>query len=220
MKAIQKSTNFHPFSCTILLFRYLCSMKLFRNPLVWLRRVRHRRGYGVQSPSAYAFVRGVLLERGSYYAYSELSLLHPLWQRLLHTYSISCCRLLFRIANAVHPATLAICGDCPLERRYITAAVPSAAIRDYASTAMLKPDETVDFCFISNSRITEATTWAEHISPYGALVIEGIYDSSVARRQWKAVKASEHVVTTYDLYVYGIALFDASKTPFNYVVSF
>ena len=42
-------------------------------PLLWLRRIRHSRGFGVQSPTAYSFIRYVINEHYPYYAYSELA---------------------------------------------------------------------------------------------------------------------------------------------------
>ena len=39
---------------------------------VWLSRINHCRGFGVQSPSAYAFIRYVVNEHYPYYAYEDL----------------------------------------------------------------------------------------------------------------------------------------------------
>lgn len=40
---------------------------------VWLRRAHHSRGFGVQSPSAYSFVRYVINEHYPYYSYDLLA---------------------------------------------------------------------------------------------------------------------------------------------------
>ena len=40
--------------------------------LHWLRRIKYCRGFGVQSPSAYRFIRYVINEHYPYYAYDEL----------------------------------------------------------------------------------------------------------------------------------------------------
>ena len=37
----------------------------------WLCRCKYCRGFGVQSPSAYSFIRYVINEHYPYYAYSE-----------------------------------------------------------------------------------------------------------------------------------------------------
>ena len=46
---------------------------LWRHPVVWLRRFRHRCGYGVHSPFAFQLIRGVVYERGEFYAYRPLA---------------------------------------------------------------------------------------------------------------------------------------------------
>ena len=44
---------------------------------IWLKRFRHRRGYGVHSPFAFDFLTYVVYERGEYYAYRELKKRYP-----------------------------------------------------------------------------------------------------------------------------------------------
>ena len=41
-------------------------------PVIFLSRIRHCAGYGVQSPTDYAFVREVIYEHGDYSLYQEL----------------------------------------------------------------------------------------------------------------------------------------------------
>ena len=68
----------------------------------WLRRWRCCRGFGVQSPSAYGFIRYVVNEHYPYYAYEELR--HQLvgFSSLEHKYG----RLLLRIANYWQPVAI------------------------------------------------------------------------------------------------------------------
>ena len=106
------------------------SRPLFFNPLLWLRRFRHRRGYGVHSPFAFGFITGVVYERTPYYAYAELVALHPWWMRLPGFRPIARCRLLFRLANFAEARTVSLVGSLALEREYVCAAVPSAAVID------------------------------------------------------------------------------------------
>ena len=63
--------------------------------LVWLRRSRHSRGFGVQSPWAYRFIRYVVNEHYPYYAYDDLSRLYEGYPKQIQ----KLCRLYFRIAN-------------------------------------------------------------------------------------------------------------------------
>ena len=38
----------------------------------WINRMRHKRGFGVQSPTAFFFVTQVLKEKLPYYAYGQI----------------------------------------------------------------------------------------------------------------------------------------------------
>ena len=47
-------------------------MMLFQSPIVWLSRIRKRKGYGVHSPFAFDLVTNVLYNKEKYYAYEEM----------------------------------------------------------------------------------------------------------------------------------------------------
>ena len=104
-------------------------MRLFRRPWIWLSRFRQRKGYGVHSPFAYSFIRGVVLESSAYYAYAELSPLHPWWVRWFHLYPMQCRRLLFRLANFAEPHMVELRTADEVAVKYIQAAVPRAEVR-------------------------------------------------------------------------------------------
>ena len=61
----------------------------------WLRRCGCSRGFGVQSPSAYAFIRYVINEHYPYYAYQELQERLSWFDKRGHQTG----RLLLRLAN-------------------------------------------------------------------------------------------------------------------------
>ena len=103
-------------------------MKLVRKPWIWVSRFRNRKGYGVHSPFAYSFIRGVVLETTPYYAYSELARLHPWWVRWGRMYPLSCRQLLFRLANFAEPKTVVLLTEDEVAKKYVRAAVPRAEI--------------------------------------------------------------------------------------------
>ena len=78
-------------------------IKAPRRTLRWLRRFRHRRGYGIHSPFAFGFVTGVVYEAGAYYAYAPLA---QKWRGKLKGSPLrpKDLRLLLRLANFQHPA--------------------------------------------------------------------------------------------------------------------
>ena len=70
-------------------------MRRIGRALVWLRRVNHCRGFGVQSPWAYRFIRYVVNEHNPYYAYERMNDQLP----DLDEQTRKMCRLYFRLAN-------------------------------------------------------------------------------------------------------------------------
>ena len=62
---------------------------------IWLKRCTHCRGFGVQSPSAYRFIRYVINEHYPYYAYEELKEHMNMLSKHQHKLG----RLFFRLAN-------------------------------------------------------------------------------------------------------------------------
>ena len=73
----------------------------FREMVTWLSRITHCRGFGVQSPSAYRFIRYVVNEHYPYYAYADLREKFP----YIGSTDEKLCRLYFRIANYQQPMT-------------------------------------------------------------------------------------------------------------------
>ena len=61
----------------------------------WIHRMGYSRGFGVQSPSAYSFIRYVLTEHYPYYAYDELKMRFKSFDHATKKKG----RLYFRLAN-------------------------------------------------------------------------------------------------------------------------
>ena len=66
---------------------------------VWLSRIAYCRGFGIQSPSAYRFVRYVINEHYPYYAYADLQKRVPVESRV----ALRLLRLCLRVVNEVQP---------------------------------------------------------------------------------------------------------------------
>ena len=73
---------------------------------IWLRRCSHSRGFGVQSPWAYSFIRYVVSEHYPYYAYDELR------QRYAEADAVTrkLAEFYFRLANFRQPEVAACYG--------------------------------------------------------------------------------------------------------------
>ena len=223
-------------------------MRLFRRPWIWLSRFRQRKGYGVHSPFAYSFIRGVVLESSAYYAYAELSPLHPWWVRWFHLYPMQCRRLLFRLANFAEPRMLELRTADEVAAKYIRAAVPRAEVRrkegaipgvvrckegamsgevrrkegGLAAVPEGSPEgrEAADFVLVGKERLEEAAAVAARMPERGMLVCEGIHESRRAKEIWRTIREAPHTGVTFDLYTYGVAFFNPKLHKQHYKVNF
>lgn len=167
---------------------------------VWLRRIGNCRGFGIQSPADYAFVRYVVNEHWPYYQYRELAEDDDwLTQRLG--------RLYFRLANWRQPATVISNGY----RKYWQAGCHRTQVVADASRV-----ELAHVCVGERCR-----TQLEHIynkvDDRSVLVIEGI---SRDRGLWQQVVADPRTGVAFDLYYCGIVMFDKKRTKQNYIINF
>ena len=201
-------------------------MRLFRRPWIWLSRFRQRKGYGVHSPFAYSFIRGVVLESSAYYAYAELSHLHPWWVRWFRLYPMQCRRLLFRLANFAEPRMVELRTADEVAAKYIRAAVPRAEVRRKEGGLAAVPEgspegrEAADFVLVGKERLEEAAAVAARMPERGMLVCEGIHESARAKEIWRTIREAPHTGVTFDLYTYGIAFFNPKLHKQHYKVNF
>ena len=93
---------------------------------VWLSRITYCRGFGIQSPSAYRFVRYVINEHYPYYAYADLQKRVPVESRV----ALRLLRLCLRVANEVQPRYILdfIDGLSAERREYFSAGARRACI--------------------------------------------------------------------------------------------
>lgn len=189
------------------------SVQLVRYPWIWLYRFRHRRGYGIHSPWAYSFVRDVILETTPFYAYSRLATCHPWRERWLFRYRLTCCRLLFRLANYAdgrHFDIYATTGeDVTPERTYISSAKASMAVSDRDGGSV------PDFVLVKSSFLPRY-----ELQPCKMLVLEGIHRNKENRQRWIAIKADPRTGCTFDVYTYGIVFFDLTLHKQHYIIDF
>lgn len=97
-------------------------------PLTLFRCLRHRHGFGIHSPFAYAFVTEVLAQRLPYYGYADIS----------HDARI---RLLFRLIVYFQPEKAAVFSSQPdLLRRAIIRASSKTHITSHTSADFVVAD--------------------------------------------------------------------------------
>ena len=192
--------------------------KLF-NAFIWFRRCLHSRGFGVQSPSAYWFIRYVINEHYPYYAYSELeqSMIEMCGDRRKFL------ELYFRLSNFCQASNwLDFCCDSDACQCYVNAACSKTKFVNSACVDDLDAIRQIGVARISASG--ESRKYYDDIISCAniktVLVIEDINCNSEAKRFWQQVVDDERTGVTFDLYFCGIVFFDLDKFKCNYVVNF
>lgn len=187
---------------------------------VWLRRWKHSRGFGVQSPWAYQFIRYVVNEHYPYYCYEDMKRKHP----ELTSRERKMCRLYFRLANYRQATTiLEYGGEEPLSgavREYIAHGCKRSEVVRIADAGAMP--ERVEMLRIVprgdyRSVIEKAIERADERS---MIVLEDIYRSREARLLWDELTNDSRCITTFDLYECGILFFDSKRYKENYIVNF
>ena len=200
---------------------------------VWLSRINHCRGFGVQSPSAYAFIRYVVNEHYPYYAYEDLRKQHV----DVSDVRLKLCKLYLRLANYAQAAQWLWCGEPgDAERSYVnsgcshtrqsvadadsTLPTPDAAQPTIAVIPLSAPDatrRTLAQHFVETADEARRLSEAPHSKTM--LVVEGIGHDAPAADIWRQLTADSRVSVTFDLYYCGIAFFD-SRYKQDYIVNF
>lgn len=202
-----------------------------KRPFIWLRRFRHRRGYGVHSPFAFNFITNIIYERTPYYKYDELLVSQKEQARQkdcgwdYETGKVK--RLLFRVVNYCQPVTIVDAGCLSASSLYLKAAKEGA---DYTAAAdlselFLEAGVPVDFLYVHDYRRPEFVEevfnlCASRSTQRSVFVVEGIRYTPSMMALWKRLVRHERAGITFDLYDLGIVFFDKTKNKQDYIVNF
>lgn len=212
----------------------------------WIRRKRNSRGFGIQSPNDFHFVQCVLREKAPYYAYVHIREMGKDIHTNRRNNKDKTTRLLFRLANYVHPETvveigtrtgISICAmamGCPTGK-YI--AITSTerdntqkTINKFPQITLRQGDEVALFkdtiCKLGSIGILHITYTphykkiVEAALPYVTdstlFVIEGLRECKEKRTWWKSLRDSPHTGTCYDIGNIGLIFFDKSRYKMTY----
>ena len=174
-------------------------MKLNRlhQAFVWLRRIRYCRGFGIQSPSDYRFVRYVINEHWPYYAYDSLGEEDDRLRRKL-----GC--LYFRLAHDLQPKTIV---DWVGFHDYLKAGCRSACIVDDA--------QQVELAIVPIK--TDYHHLFQECNDQSVVVFQDIYQHP---EYWHCIEHDSRVTLTFDLYYGGIVMFDPKRIKHCYTINF
>ena len=195
-------------------------MQRWKRALVWLGRIGHCRGFGVQSPTDYRFVRYVINEHAPYYAYDDLA------RRLpdLDGQTRKMCKLYFRLSNYCQAVNFI--DVMPTNEAY--GIYVNAACHKTQTLALHPQDEVMansDTPFLARARCCEDNMGVirrllEQADDRSVVVVEGIKESKQSKACWKALLAAEQAMVTYDLYYCGIIITTKKRYKKNYIINF
>ena len=194
--------------------------------MVWLQRIRHSRGFGVQSPWAYHFIIDVIYGHFPQTRYKELERqvfgLGQVQRKL--------CRLYLRIANHLQPQTIVDYGSTTTAyRNYFKAGCHDAEVH------ILRPGLPVEECqgvidAISTVDVARFSlrgnyrefldTAIEKANPKSLFIIQHIHHNRSTRRFWKEIQKDSRVGVTFDLYYCGLLFFDKKMYKQHDIVNF
>lgn len=187
---------------------------------VWLSRIAYCRGFGIQSPSAYRFVRYVINEHYPYYAYADLQKRVPVESRV----ALRLLRLCLRVANEVQPRYVLDYSDAQNTERqeYLCAGARRARIlivtEGDAVPAVIDGERVV---IRTDVRHTESLlSLLPRIDGSSVVMVDGIHRDARSREAWQTIVGSRHAVVCYDLYYTGIVMMDQSKHKRCYTINF
>ena len=164
---------------------------------VWLKRIRHTCGFGIQSPTDYWLVRYVINEHWPYYQYKTLGKGDQWLTRKLG-------RLYFRLANWRQPQMIESDGY----HDYFKA---GCSMANYgSSTELIRITLEDDY----QSRLIDIYN---KVNDRTVLIVEGIQKDICF---WQQIVADVRTGVTFDLYYCGIVLFDKKRHKQNYIINF
>ena len=172
-------------------------MNQLQRGLVWLSRMHRCRGFGIQSPTDYAFVRYVVNEHWPYYAYDSLPNDSWLTRKLGKLY--------FRLANWRQPTTM-------LEDHY--QAYWQAGCRKTCFQSIVKQVELARVDIEDREGYESLLPKCDERS---VVVVEGLWRDWA---RWHEMERDVRCGTTFDLYYCGIIFYDIQRFKHNYQINF
>lgn len=194
--------------------------------LVWLRRIGHCRGFGVQSPWAYSFVRYVISEHYPYYAYARLRRKHP-------GVSIDSRRkgeFILRLANFAQPLAVVCVGlsgqSAALLKSYSWAGcrkrvfLQFPSVGEYLQWSASRQAAAAPVILCAEASADGIDDMFATLHSGDFLFLNAISASPRAKTAWRKVAEELPGVVSFDMYYCGVAYFDDKRYKQNYIINF
>ena len=194
--------------------------------VVWLRRARYSRGFGVQSPWAYKFIRYVVNEHYPYYKYKQLDRqVYGLDKR-----TRKLCKFYFRLANFQQPHTFIDCypaSQC--YKIYVNAGCRKTQY--YKVTEDILQEEYIRLFSEAGGHSMVRIPIAQNcralvdkaldfLPSSSVLVIENIKRDKEAEEYWSALISDSRTGVSFDLYYCGVVFLNRDMVKQDYIVNF
>ena len=177
-------------------------MNRLKRWLVWLSRIHCCRGFGIQSPTDYAFVRYVVNEHWPYYAYDELHEDDWLREKLGQFY--------LRLANWRQPSII-LSDD--YQQWWQAGCKKAKCLPLTTHDSRL----TIELARIGIDQWDDFLPQLPHCDQQTVLVVEDIWRNL---QRWQQIARDPRTGTTFDLYYCGIVFFDTKRYKHNYKINF
>lgn len=197
-------------------------MLRFNRAITWLRRIGHGRGFGVQSPNDYRFLRNVINEHLPYYKYEDLRKAVPCKDR----HSRKMCQLYFRLSNyAQADFFLDFQDKDDGMREFVLAACSATRPLDTHSFSSRLSDEWRDKNFFVRCACSKEDASLLHgllalCGERSIIVVEGIHHGKEEEWIWERIFVDTRVTIAYDLYHCGILLLESRRYKKRYYVNY
>lgn len=204
-------------------------MLTVQRPFIWLKRFRHRCGYGVHSPFAFDFITSVIYENTPYCAYNEIEtseLYNVRKKNELYHFSKRINRLLFRIVNRLQPKQILQADKQSITSLYLQAGCKRSKFICFSENNIFaEMVDSPDFLYIpysDNSEIIHHTLqqYIPKANNRSVYVVGGIGYTKEMKKLWEELKANNNTGITFDLYDIGIIFFDTTRIKQHYIVNF
>lgn len=204
-------------------------MSALIRPFIWLRRFRHRCGYGVHSPFAFEMITDLFYEKLPYYAYERLSERErregsSSWRKAERK---KVKRMLFRLVNRIQPDTVVMAGMPTAASIYLQEGCLKQQYTEIQTSEQLHAFQgsQVDFLYIhAPGRVAFARevfhALAARTGNKSVFAVSHIHASDGMKRLWEEIKNDARTGITFDLYDIGIVFFDKERIKQHYLVNF
>ena len=189
--------------------------------VVWLQRMKHIQGFGIQSPSAFSFDRKVINDHTPYPVYAELKRVG----NTLTAVERKKARLLYRINRFAEADRFCFYPTKLLAyESYIKAAcertlVEEAKMLGEEGEGTASDGSAIYFLMVSEHCQAFYERLRTSINAESFVIVDDIKRNAETRAFWQQIVDDERVSFSFDLYHIGIAFFD-KRPKQNYIINF